>query len=199
MTHRSNWLIFAAALTTALALAFIAGVVYAADATITWTNPTQNTDGTAIPATGAGALTGTRVDYKLCSATTAPQAVTVPAPAASTVVTGLAPGTWCFTAFSTNNQSQTSVASNTAQKTIAAPPPVPNPPTIVTIETTAYEIQIRGNGEIVLGRNVGTLALGTPCGNGPITTAGSYYVVDPQAVEFSRTAKSALVVAKCQS
>lgn len=39
----------------------------AADITTTWTYPTQNTDGSAIPASGAGSIASSRVEWGTCA------------------------------------------------------------------------------------------------------------------------------------
>ena len=45
----------------------ISTIAHADEATVSWTNPTQNTDDSAIPATGPGSLTGTNIYYGICT------------------------------------------------------------------------------------------------------------------------------------
>lgn len=57
-----------------LSLAFIIGMAVAAAAEagegeLTWTQPTHNVDGSAIPATGVGRLVGNRVEWGSCAGT----------------------------------------------------------------------------------------------------------------------------------
>lgn len=108
----------------------------AAVLTVTWTHPSQNTDNTAIPATGPGSIASTRVEYGTCAPGSTPAAPVFGSKSGEVVVTGqaqttplpnLGPGTYCGRAFTTNTYGEESAASNVAQKTINAP--VPKPPT----------------------------------------------------------------------
>jgi hypothetical protein len=120
------------------ALCLLAGPALAADINISWVNPTANTDGSAIPSSGAGSLSGTRVEWGSCSGTAFGTALgerIVAAPATSTVVTGLSPATYCARAFARNTYGVESLASNVASRVVSAP--VPQPPTIVAIAVVA--------------------------------------------------------------
>jgi hypothetical protein len=108
-------------------------------ATVSWTPPTQNEDGSALT---------NLANYKLFVASSAagvPSATptTFAAPASSYVVTGLAAGTWYFGVRSVNSAGVESVMSNVASKAITAitatasadvtVTPRPNPPSNVTV------------------------------------------------------------------
>lgn len=90
------------ALVVLVVLAALATAAQAGTATVSWTNPTQNTDGSAIPSTGPGSLTSTRIEWGTCSGTAFGSRagdMVVNQPATSGVVQNLAPGTWCFRAY----------------------------------------------------------------------------------------------------
>jgi hypothetical protein len=103
----------------------------AATVAVTWTNPTQNTDATPIPASGAGSIASTRIAYGTCTAdksaiATVAGNVVVQGVAQAGSLTNLTPGTWCAQAFTSNTYGMESVGSNVANKVVAAP--TPNPP-----------------------------------------------------------------------
>jgi hypothetical protein len=174
----------------------------AADAELTWTYPATNVDGTAIPATGAGSVASTLIEWGTCSGAafgTKAGGATVPAPAKTYTVTGLAVGTHCFRAAVTNSYGTQSDWTGAVQKVIA--PPKPNPPVIVTVNLVAYEVRWHQGRGTVLGAPVGTVALGTACGSQRITTAGprKYYEVPLDKVDLRRLPSSAIVVAQCEA
>lgn len=170
------------------------GVAQATDVTVTWTNPTTNTDGSSIPATGPGSLTGTRVEHGTCVGAafgTANGEVTAAAGATSVVITGLAPATHCVRAFARNTYGTESAASNVFVKAIS--PPVPNPPTIVTVATVA-RLYLKD-----LSFRVGSIALGEACKD---QKAGDWYSVDRRDVKLSFigrmfTNSKSTIVARC--
>jgi hypothetical protein len=153
-----------------LGLLLLAGLANAGDALLSWTPPATNTDGSAIPATGAGSLTGTRVEWGSCSGTafgTAAGTVTVPAPSTSTTITGLGVATYCFRAFARNTYGSESLASAVVSKIF--PAPVPNPPVLAVpviagmLQTPVYSVASSGK----LGTFVGFADVGTQC-TGPV-------------------------------
>lgn len=165
----------------------------AATATITWTHPTQRENGVSL---ALSEIKQTNIDYGICvgSALPAtPQTVVVPAPATTTTITGLGYGTWCFAGQTVDTGLLESVNSTVAQKVILAPP---KPPVLGTIAITAYELNYTGSG-VRLGRNVGTVPLGTECAPGQLVKGG-YYEIPLDKVELSRMPKSAVVVARCE-
>lgn len=107
-----------------------ASVALAAGLNFSWTNAVTNTDGSAIPATGPGSLTETRVEYGPCNASRTDLLSvtgTVSAPGTSAVVSTLPPGEWCARARHVNTYGKVSDPSNVAYRVIDAP--TPNPPT----------------------------------------------------------------------
>lgn len=154
---------------TALVVLFtvaLCSVAHAADAALSWSLATQNTDGSAIPASGAGSLTATRVEWGSCSGTafgTKAGEVTVPTPATTTTVTGLGVATYCFRAFSRNTYGVESAASLVVSKTV--PAPTPNPPVLAVpviagmLVTPVYSVTKVG----AMSTFVGFTDVGTQC------------------------------------
>ena len=142
----------------ALLLLLIGIKAFAGAATITWTHPTQYTDGTAI---GATDITQTRVEYGTCNGaafgTVSGQQIAT-GTAATLTLNNLAAGTWCFRAYTTAKGAE-SAASNVASKVV--PQAAPNPPTLVTVSTTAYTIGRQGRYYTMV--PAGTVPLGTAC------------------------------------
>lgn len=172
----------------------------AADATLSWTLATQNTDGSAIPASGAGSLASTRVEWGSCSGAafgTVAGTVTVPTPTTTHTITALGVATYCFRAFSRNSYGVESAASLVVSKII--PAPTPNPPVLSATITVAYEVKSHPVEGTMLGRNVGSVEIGTPCLEQPIvyTMSGTYYEIPLDKVHLTKMPKSAIVVTKC--
>lgn len=197
MSHRSSWSFSAActALSAAIALCLGASPTHAGDAVLTWTLATQNTDGTAIPASGAGSLTSTRVEWGSCSGSnfgTKAGDQLVAAPAMTYTVTGLAPGTHCFRAYSRNTYGQESAPTNAVSKVIATP--VPQPPTGLTVTATvAY--QVIGTPDKFALLPVGTVPADTACD--ATQSVNGYYAVPRAAVTWYGSVKPQIVVAAC--
>lgn len=106
--------------------------VFSADLVVSWANPTTNTDGSTIPASGAGSLVGTRVEWGACTGgvfgTATGQQTTSSGTATTLTVSNLVPATWCVRAFSRNTYGMESAASAVSSKVV--PAPVPNPPVL---------------------------------------------------------------------
>jgi len=174
-------------------------------ADLSWTPPTQNTDGS--PLTDLAS-------YKVYQATTAAGVPTatplvLPAPDNAHTITGLAPGTWYFAMKATNVPGIDSDITPTVNKVVTFPTwsanvtvtvtTKPNPPSgLVVTQTMVYEVKENPNG-VMLGRNVGTVPLGTACGSTVLVQNWNtlYYSVPNSAVVFSKPPKSAVVVAVC--
>lgn len=190
---------FAGLLLLALIGLIVTRTVYAADATLNWTHPTQRVDNTPIT---LAEIRETQIDWAKCATgNTFPASPlgtkAVPAPATSTVVTGLDYGTWCFRARSVDTAGEMSLNSGTVWKQYLAPP---KPPVLSAVITVAYEIKSHPLEGQVLGRAVGTVALGTECGTEPIVYGGNgvYYEVALDKVTLTKMPKSAVVVTKCE-
>lgn len=141
----------------------VAGVVQAAVRTVSWVNPTTNTDGSALPATQ---ITSTTVVWGTSSAAMTNSKVVTGAATSTTI--DLAPGTWFVGARTTAN-GNTSLVSNIVQ--VVIPQPTPNPP-VVTVQAVvaglnmapAFKILADGTRSSVI---AGFVPVGTGCG-GPI-------------------------------
>lgn len=111
-----------------IACVLLAAVAMAATISASWQNATTNTDSTAIPATGAGSIATTRVEYGTCNGTDFGQKqgeVVVAGTATSAVTPNLPPGRYCARAIHINTYGVESDPSNVAVKVIEAPKPRP--------------------------------------------------------------------------
>jgi len=189
-------------LTFSLTFAVLAG-----EASLTWVNPTTNTDNTGIPATcpagqtQCGKLTFTRMEYGSCSGTafgTKVGEIMVPAPGQAAIVNNLVPQMFCFRAFARNDYTNESIASNVALKTIVAP--TPKPPTGLTAlaGATAYAIKpdYTGFGPMQRGGIVGTLKVNALCTARQRIYGTDLYRVPKAAVAFTANPQD-YVVAAC--
>lgn len=168
----------------------------AADVAVTWTQPTTNTDGSAIPATGPGSIASNRIEWGTCNGTAFGTKVgerVVSPVATSATVTGLGPATWCFRVYATNTYAQESAASNAAQRVVN--PPTPNPP--VVTQATIARLWRHG-----VQREVGRVALNVPCGTLKLDGRKTdWYTVPREAVALNRYGRrlpaDSVIVAKC--
>lgn len=178
-----------------LGLMFLAGPALAGDITASWVNPTTYTDGSVLPATDiqqvkveygtcVGAAFGTKLGEKVLATT-----------GATTVLTGLAPGTYCLQV-RVMAKNVLSAPSNVATKVIIQP--APNPPTNLTVvDSLVYERHFDWQDrQWELGRRVGKIKLGTMCRDEP-RIGKSYFPVPRRYVKFDRRASSGLLYAKC--
>jgi hypothetical protein len=192
-----------AALYVALFFAFLFPIyVLASVATVSWSPPVTNTDGSTIPLTGAGSITETRVQYGTCASGggfgTASGQVIVAMPATSVEINSFSSGqTVCFRAFARNSFGIESAASNVASKTFD--PPKPRPPVLMVVDTVAYEIRLDRDLNARLGRDVGRVAAGTECSGTAmvVTRRAAYYVIDNASVSFNKEPRSSVIVARC--
>lgn len=171
-------------------------------ADLTWTAPTQNTDGSALT---------DLVSYKVYAATSAAGVdaatpVTVAAPATTYTVTGLAAGTWHFGVKARNAQGIDSdmsgkptkvvtlaSASASASVTIDTKPEAP----VLTVATVARLWTLFGPGTVV-----GSVEIGIACGElKRDTRKADWHTVPRETVALNRRGQrlpsSAVIVAKC--
>jgi hypothetical protein len=145
-------------------LAFSSAAV-ADTSTVSWTDPTTNTDGTAIPATGPGSIALRRVEYGSCNGTafgTRSGEVVVLTPGPAIIQNLSRATTYCYRVFVTNTYGAESAASNVVAKTTTIP--VPNPAVLTTVSTVAYVIKPGAFGVLRLAKVKGVvLSVGTPC------------------------------------
>jgi len=159
--------------------------------TLNWVNPTQNTDGSALP---PASITATRVEYGTCVGAafgTKAGEWTQAGNPNTTQSPDLPAGTWCFRAYSKTAAAE-SLASNVAQKLV---PLVPNPPGMLTVQQdlTAWSIVI--SLDRVAQIPVGTVAVGTVCDT--TQRVGDRYVVPRSAVTFAGSVRPQVVLASC--
>lgn len=176
----------------AMALAFVVGMLLsnaasAGTATLTWTAPTQNTDGSALTD-----LAGYKIYYGT-SPTTMTTVVTISNATATTrTISTLGVGTWHFAMTAFNAAGAESARTATVSKVITAP--VPNPPGGLTVTvTTAYTVVKQRDRFVML--PVGTVPADTVCDTSQ--TVNGYYVVPRDAVTWSGSVRPEVVVASC--
>ena len=182
--------------------------------TLTWINPTQNTDGSAAVLTGnevwhaASAaniesanppivLTPAKTTYLLSGLPSGPRVVGIKA-------IGAAPGN-LRSAMSA--LASTSITLPTGADTVQAtctPPPEPKPPSGVTIASTVWDLINAPKGGQRVGRDVGVIQLDVAClGTEPYLSQGEgidYWKV-PRTnppTQFYRKPRSAIVVGRCK-
>ncbi len=121
-------------LAIALLALCVVGIAKAATVNVTWTNPTQNEDNTAIPTSGAGSLSQARIEYGSCLATggfgTKAGEVTRTMPA-TTATLNLNPGTTCVRVYVSNTYGIESLPSNVVSQVVN--PPQPKPPVLSAV------------------------------------------------------------------
>jgi len=180
-----------------LAAMLLCNPLWAADVTLTWTNATQNEDGSTIPATGDNSLDTTTIEYAACIAgqLSDPRIpVVVDASIETTDISIVTPGDWCFVAFHTNVAGNASGESNIAIKTIL--PATPNPPGFLTVTDLVVYTVVKQKDKFVL-LAIGTVAAGTSCNANE--SVNGHYVVPNDAVQWTAATgpRPIVVVAKC--
>lgn len=122
---------------------------------ISWTAPTQNTDGSALTNLAGFVLsygsTPAAADYRISITNAATRSYTV---------TGLTPSAWYFTVQSVRADNITSLPSNAVSATVAAPPP---PPPLTVVGPYSYEAS--GTAIAPTMSAIGLVLPGLPCGS----------------------------------
>lgn len=169
-------------------------------ARLSWTAPTQYTDGTALP---SGDLAAYRI-YHGTSASNLTLHATVPAPALTYTHTGLSTGTHYWAASAVVQSGAESARSATVSKAIAAAQTasasvrvaIPGAPTLTVQQTVAYDVKLTGF-KYALGKAIGTVPLGTEC-HTDFALPDGYYRVERDAVTVTaKNTRSAVFVARC--
>lgn len=186
---RSALVLLAAVLAIVVLVTFCAGRADADDLRVSWTPATTRTNGVPMP---ASEIREHQVLYGQCVAgglPANPQSVVVAMPATTTLITGLAPATWCAGVKTVDTDGRLSAISNVPVKAILAPPAAP----IVTVAVVA---------RVMAGRWVGAVAgrvdLGVACG---ARRSGQWHEVERSSVDLNRYGRSlprgAVIVAQC--
>lgn len=191
MSRRSNWSSSAGciALSAAIVLCLGASTTAAAgSATLTWTAPTENENGTALTD-----LSGFRVLYGLSpSALTQSAELTNPG-LRSYVVEGLPAGKWYFAMTALAGSGPTareSQQTNVVNKDVTDDPPPPD-----ELRTSAPDVySLLKQTDAIVFVKVGTVPLGTLCAD---QRAGDYFVVPRAAVTFDGLTRPIVVFAAC--
>ncbi len=178
-----------------VALLFFATAVLAAEAELSWTPPTQNTDGTPLTDLAGFNIYGGTVQ----GGPYGDVSITINNPTWTTfTVPGLAAGTYYFviTAFNNANPVEESAFSNEASKVVL--PPVPMPPSTLTVSNLlVWDIVKQDNKFVFLG--VGTVPAGTPCD--PTQQVNGRFAVpfdaDDPIVEWFGNVRPPVVVGDC--
>ena len=174
----------------------IGAAAHAGDMNGTVSYPTKNTDGSDIPATGAGSISGLIIEYGTCTGAAGSYAfgtklgtVNVAPHATTWKVTGLAPGVYCVRAYSVNTYATMSGASGLVNGTVATP--VPLPP-VLTIATVAYELRQYTGGTLRF-VSIGTVPMGVDCPGAKLV--GDFRAFDGATITKPTT--GGIIAAKC--
>jgi len=163
--------------------------------TLSWTNATQNTDGTPIEETGPTALASTVIEWSACDPETSMvqvplQEVTVP-PTITEYTIDTGSGTFCFHAKHVNEAGESSDWTNVVTRTVNAKPLPPGD--WVAQAVTVYSVSKLTDGFLLLA--VGKVPVGTPCDK--TQSVNGKYVVPTSAVEWDTSNRAPVVVADC--
>lgn len=183
-------------------VAVLAGPVWAADANLTWTNPTTRIDNSGLT---AAELRGTRIEYGTCSGTafgTRVGDVIAPAGATAATVPGLAGGVpWCFRAYARATDGTAtgfleSAPTNVVSRTF--PLALPNSPGgFALVGGTAFTL-IRSQDRLVM-LPVGTMAGDTPCSPdyAVVVNGVVYHTVPTTSITYSGSVRPVVTFARC--
>lgn len=176
-----------------LMLMGFSGAASAAEVTLSCTPPTHNEDGSpitgAITYTAHYGATETTLSETANLGSTCGGRITIQDPPPGQSMTR-------YFAVRAHVGGAQSDLSEIVSKTIAAPPPIPNPPTGLTVqegEQTAYQVIGTKNRFTLL--PVGTVAADTACDASQ--SVNGYYVVPREAVTWFGSVEPQAVVARC--
>jgi hypothetical protein len=184
----------------------------AGTATVSWSAPTRNTDGSALTNLGSfvivyGTSSNSMTRSQVVSDITARQAT----------IQSLTPGTWYFAARARTTSNVESADSTVGSKNVTGataagsvaititpttpppPPPPPPPPTgtkLLVARPEVYDLVRYSSGTFV-GRQVGTIPVGSVCDSTRRLSTSNWYRVSRAQVKFTRTPRSTDVMARC--
>jgi hypothetical protein len=168
-------------------------------ALVSWVPPTTNTNGSALTN-----LASFRIYYGTSSSALTRNLPISDVTLRSARVSGLAPGTWFFATRAVNTLGVESANSNVASKavtgasaasTVAITITGSTTPVRKTIATPVYDLTRDANGRWVLGRYVGTIAIGRYCRTYHLS--GDYWGVQTGSVTLTRAMRGNTLVAHC--
>ena len=173
----------------------------AGSATVNWTAPTTNTNGSTLTN-----LARFKVLYGT-SSTNFSRYVMVDDPTRrSAVVSSLTPGTWYFSVRAVNSSGAESDNSNVASRAVTGASAsrtvsvaVTQPTSgLVTVSTNVWDYYIRTDGVRARRGVVGQIALGRPCIS-TFRVSTSHYQVSRSYVTLTSTPQSSELVVKCEA
>lgn len=175
------------------ALLLLSGAAYAAPLNFSWVAPTQRTDGTALP---TSQIAGYKVEWGTCNGALFGSplgSLIAPNTATTASSPNVSAGTYCGRVFTNATDGTVSASSNVGIKTVLPAPP--NPPTLVTVTTVAYELRDSWwrSPRMV---KVGWLPVGSACDE-RWSRNGSYATVDPDSVVTTRKYKGGALYGRC--
>jgi len=168
-------------------------------ATIQWAAPTQNTNGTALTD-----LQGFKIVYGTSASNLNLSQSVSGATAKSATIAALATGTWYFAVRAVNTSGVESansavvsrtISAATAAKTVNITISSSSSDIWVTTSTSVYDV-LMNNGVRVLGRQVGTVPLGTRCQT-YYKVGSDYYKVNETKIRVTTQPRSYQMVARC--
>jgi hypothetical protein len=166
---------------------------------VAWAAPTANTDGSTLVN-----LASFRIYHGTSSTSLTRNLPVTDVTARSARVDGLTPGTWYFSVRAVNTQGIESANSNigskavtgaTAANSVAITITSTTTPVRKTIATPVYDLTRDASGKWILGRYVGTIAIGRYCRSYHLS--GDYWGVQTGAVTFTRAMRGNTLVAHC--
>lgn len=170
-------------------------------ATVRWSAPTSNTDGTALTN-----LARYKIRYGT-NRSSLDKSVLVDDPARrSLTINSLTAGTWYFSVRAINSANVESADSNLGSKAVSAASiaktitiSIPDPPAgrMRTVANHVWDVQKRSDGLWVRRAVVGTIASNKPCSTA-FRVSTYYYVVNRSDVTLISTPVSSQLVVKCE-
>lgn len=170
-------------------------------ATVRWTPPTTNTDGSALTN-----LASYRIRYGT-NRSSLDRTVLVDDPTRRThTINSLGTGTWYFSVRAVNTSNIESTDSNIASKSVSASSSaksiqisIPAPPAgrLRTVAEHAWDAYRRSDGVWIRRAVVGTIALNKPCSK-TFRVGPKHYVVNHSDVTFFATPVSSQIVVLCE-
>jgi hypothetical protein len=167
-------------------------------ATVRWTAPTTNTNGSALTN-----LARFKIVYG-SSSTSLTQSYMVDDPTRRSATINLAPGTWYFAARAVNTSNVESANSNIGSKTVTGATSAATTTvgvssatgTLRTISNNVWDVRQRSDGVWVRVSVVGSIAVGAPCSSS-FRVGPNHYLVSRSLVTLRTTPVSTNLVSYC--